>query len=64
MKPQGSNLNKPGSQYSLAPVLYNEVLFEMGATDLSIIFSDVFGSAFNLVTCFGTFSFLVMYWDS
>jgi hypothetical protein len=37
MKSQGSNLNKPGSKYSLslAPILYNEVLFKMGATDLS-----------------------------
>jgi hypothetical protein len=34
MKPQGSSINKPGSKYSLAPVIYNQSLFKRGATDL------------------------------
>ncbi len=33
MKPQGSSINKPGSKYSPAPVIYNRALFKMGATD-------------------------------
>ena len=33
MKPQGSNLNDPGSKYSPGPILYNLVLIKMGATD-------------------------------
>ncbi len=31
--------------------------------NLSITFGEVFWSAFHLVTCFGTLSFLVMYGD-
>jgi hypothetical protein len=33
MKPQGSSINKPGSKYSPAPVIYNWSLFKTGATD-------------------------------
>ncbi len=36
MRLQGSNLNKPGSKYSLGPVLYNLVLFKTGATYLPV----------------------------
>jgi hypothetical protein len=43
MKPQGSNLNKPGSKYSPGPVQYNEVLFKMGATDLATTCSIHYG---------------------
>jgi hypothetical protein len=34
MKPQGSNLNKLGSKYSLGSIIYDEELFKTGATDL------------------------------
>jgi hypothetical protein len=33
MKPQGSSINKPGSKYSPAPVIYNRALIITGATD-------------------------------
>jgi hypothetical protein len=36
MKPQGSNLNKLGSKYSSAPILYNEELSKMDATDIKV----------------------------
>jgi hypothetical protein len=36
MKPQGSNLNNPGSKYSLGSIIYNEVLFKTGATYLTL----------------------------
>ncbi len=35
MKPQGSSINKPGSKYSPAPIIYNQALFKMGVTDLT-----------------------------
>ncbi len=35
MKPQGSSINKPGSKYSPAPVIYNWALFKMDATGLN-----------------------------
>jgi hypothetical protein len=35
MKPQGSSINKPGSKYSQAPVIYNRSLFKTGATHKS-----------------------------
>ncbi len=41
MKPQGSSINKLGSKYSPAPVLYNRALFETGATDLLSSFIKV-----------------------
>jgi hypothetical protein len=34
MKPQGSSINKPGSKYSPAPVIYNRSLFITGAAHL------------------------------
>ncbi len=37
MKPQGSSINKPGSKYSPAPVIYNRALFKMGATDFGCV---------------------------
>jgi hypothetical protein len=35
-KPQVSSINKPGSRYSPGPIIYNQSLFEMGATDLCV----------------------------
>jgi hypothetical protein len=36
MKPQGPTLNKPGSKHSSGPILYDLVLFKMGATDQTL----------------------------
>jgi hypothetical protein len=60
MKLQGSSINKTGSKYSPTPVIYNQALFKMGATNLPVAANFarpiLAGSSFTLLmeteTCF------------
>ncbi len=39
MKPQGSSINKQGSKYSPAPIIYNRALFKTGVNDFFLSFT-------------------------